>query len=175
MQLCTASAAQSWPWPRQRRHTWDPELVPRLSGGGPKQAVGLVHSLEFAGGKSYPHVWKIISPHTSGVCLHQRPHSLPARSSSSSSTSSFSLPHLLQTLGSKQKAHWRRFHKNGRSHSYHINSIVLCDSENHQYLPQRCCHVGPLALNTDRHSAERLSCSVVCTVWLRYDSQMRQH
>lgn len=32
-----------------------------------------------------------------------------------------------------------------------------------------------MVLNTDSHSAERLSCPVVLTVWLRYDSKMRQH
>lgn len=47
----------------------------------------------------------------------------------------------------------------GRAHSLAIHSAVLCDSPDHQHLPQHCCHVGPLAVNTDKsHSFERLSC-----------------
>lgn len=60
-----------------------------------------------------------------------------------------SLPRLFQTplfsSAAEQKASVEDGLIDGRAHSLAMNSVVLCDSPDHQHLPRHCCHVGPLA------------------------------
>lgn len=77
------------------------------------------------------------------------------------SASSCSSPPALLLLQQKEekKAPFRDGLIDGGAHSLAMNSAVLCDSPDHQHLPQHCHHVGPLDVNTDKsHGLERLSC-----------------
>lgn len=139
------------PFASERRHS-GPRAGPvtssvwrksRASSGSCSQFRGL--SVRGGGGKiDPPRAREIKPPRTQGACSltgfspSSSFHCLPSHSPSSFRLRFFS-------TAAEQKDPVEDGLIDGRAHSLAINSVVLCDSPDHQHLPRHCCHVGPLA------------------------------